>query len=74
MTIAYITYSNVVQFITTFKEILQLIFTRHPHIVVSQMENIEQFLKGSITFGLKAGDCFQTADLYEAQNMSQVGC
>lgn len=37
-----------------------------------QMENIEQFLKGCITFGLKAGDCFQTADLYEAQNMSQV--
>ncbi|KAL5255733.1 hypothetical protein ACHWQZ_G011078 [Mnemiopsis leidyi] len=37
-----------------------------------QMENIEQFIKGCKTFGLKDGDIFQTADLYECQNMSQV--
>ena len=36
------------------------------------MENIEQFIKGCKTFGLKDGDIFQTADLYECQNMSQV--
>jgi len=37
-----------------------------------QMENIEQFIKGCKTFGLKDGDIFQTADLYECQNMSQI--
>merc|ERR1740131_435670 len=37
-----------------------------------QMENIEQFIKGCKVFGLKDGDIFQTADLYEVQNMSQV--
>jgi hypothetical protein len=37
-----------------------------------QMENIEQFIKGCKAFGLKDGDIFQTADLYECQNMSQV--
>ncbi|XP_063695106.1 myophilin-like isoform X3 [Bolinopsis microptera] len=37
-----------------------------------QMENIEQFIKGCKIFGLKDGDIFQTADLYECQNMSQV--
>jgi len=37
-----------------------------------QMENIEQFIKGCKVFGLKDGDIFQTADLYECQNMSQV--
>ena len=36
------------------------------------MENIEQFIKGCKVFGLKDGDIFQTADLYECQNMSQV--
>jgi len=37
-----------------------------------QMENIEKFLTGCKKFGLKDGDLFQTADLYECQNMSQV--
>jgi hypothetical protein len=37
-----------------------------------QMENIELFIKGCKTFGLKDGDIFQTADLYESQDMSQV--
>jgi len=37
-----------------------------------QMENIEQFIKGCKIFGLKDGDIFQTADLYECQNMSQI--
>ena len=37
-----------------------------------QMENIEKFLTACKTYGLKDGDLFQTADLYECQNMSQV--
>jgi len=37
-----------------------------------QMENIEKFLNACKKFGLQDGDLFQTADLYECQNMSQV--
>merc|ERR1712059_107840 len=37
-----------------------------------QMENIEKFLKACKKYGLQDGDLFQTADLYETQNMSQV--
>ena len=36
------------------------------------MENIEKFLTACKKFGLQDGDLFQTADLYECQNMSQV--
>jgi len=37
-----------------------------------QMENIEKFITQCKAFGLKDGDLFQTADLYEVQNMAQV--
>ena len=36
------------------------------------MENIDKFIQNCKKFGLKDGDLFQTADLFESQNMSQV--
>eukprot|EP00794_Sanderia_malayensis_P005251 gene5251-5915_t len=36
------------------------------------MENIGQFLQGCEVYGCKAADLFQTADLYDNQNMHQV--
>lgn len=38
-----------------------------------QMENIGQFLDACYAFGLAKNDMFQTVDLYEAQNIPQVG-
>ncbi|XP_075246576.1 myophilin-like [Convolutriloba macropyga] len=37
-----------------------------------QMENIGNFLDACAKFGVKQHDMFQTVDLYEGQNMSQV--
>lgn len=37
-----------------------------------QMENIGSFLKKASQMGLQAHDLFQTVDLYEAKNMTQV--
>jgi len=37
-----------------------------------KMENIGQFLDGCYAYGVKKEDMFQTADLYEGQNMVQV--
>lgn len=36
------------------------------------MENIEAFLKASAKFGVATPTLFQTADLYDESNMSQV--
>ena len=36
------------------------------------MENIGNFLQGCYTYGVKKEDLFQTADLFEGQNMVQV--
>ena len=37
------------------------------------MENIGNFLEGCVAYGVPKTDVFQTVDLYENQNMPQVG-
>lgn len=37
-----------------------------------QRENIEMFLNGCITYGLKSQDLFQVNDLYEHKNIYMV--
>ena len=37
-----------------------------------QRENIELFLKGCESFGLKAQDLFQVNDLYESKNLYMI--
>ena len=37
-----------------------------------QMENISHFLREAKDLGMVSSDLFQTADLYEASNMTQV--
>lgn len=38
-----------------------------------QMENISHFLAGAEKLGVPKHDLFQTVDLYEKKNMTQVG-
>ena len=39
-----------------------------------QMENIGKFLDAADAYGVSKVDMFQTVDLYENQNMTQVVC
>ena len=39
---------------------------------IHQMENISKFLSGAEKLGVPKHDMFQTVDLYEKKNMTQV--
>ena len=52
---------------------LQYSFTRlRLKSILSQMENIGNYLSSCENYGVPKTDLFQTVDLYEGQNMAQV--
>lgn len=42
------------------------------NLAFKQMENINKFLEAARALGVRAADLFQTVDLYEGANMTQV--